>query len=121
MRLETAKSIGKLVVLIALAFSVRPWEARQAEKQAPCDQEDDLIDHWKSMNLIRETKRHGENLDFFVYDRKWAGLPHATQLQIGQAAYCQVALAGKGGLARIDDLKGKELAHVEGGEWHGEP
>ena len=118
-RFETWGRIGKLGVLVVLALSFRPWEARHAETKAlsPCQDENAVIDHWTDMNLIRRTQQSGKNLDFFVYDKAWAVLPRSTQVQIGNAAYCHVALDGKGGVARINDLKGKELARVADGKW----
>lgn len=114
MRFETLGSIGKFGVLVILILSFRPWEARKA----PCQEEIALVDHWTSANLIRTAKQSGKNFDVFVDDKAWAALPRSTQLEISNAVYCRVALAGEGGIARIDDLSGKELARVANGNWY---
>jgi hypothetical protein len=84
MSFDTLGSIGKLCVLVAMVLYLRPWEARKV----PCQDEIALIDHWTDMNLIRNTRQNGKNIDFFVYDKVWAALPRSTQIQIGNAAYC---------------------------------
>lgn len=119
MSFETMGRIGQLLFLVVLALSFRPWEGRSLETvvSSRCKEENALIDHWKSMNLIRYEKQNGKNRDFFVYDRAWAALPRSTQMDIGNAAYCDVERVGKGGVARIDDLGGKELARVADGKW----
>jgi hypothetical protein len=118
-RFETWGNIGKVGVLVIMVLCLRPWETHQlvTPMVPPCQDENAIIDHWTGMNLIRRTQQSGKNLDFFVYDKAWAALARSTQVVIGKAAYCQVALAGKGGVARIDDLNGNELARVADGRW----
>lgn len=117
MRFETAGSIGSLAVLALLAVFLRPAERQEVEKAISCQREIALIDYWKTMNLIRDEKQQGEDVEIVVYGRGWAALPHTSQLEIGAAAYCRVGVKGKGGVARIVDLNGEELGRVVAGKW----
>jgi hypothetical protein len=123
MRFETAGSTGKFAVLLVLALSLRPWEASKVKngELVRCEEEDTILDHWTKLKLIRQTKQGSKNLDLFVDESAWNALPSATRVEIGQAAYCRVSVADKGGTARIDDSGGRELARVTDGEWLAQP
>jgi hypothetical protein len=123
MRFETAGSIGKFAVLVVLALSLRPWEASKVRNGEPvrCEDEKRVLAHWTKLKLIRQSKQGDRNVDLFVDDSAWNALPSSTRIEIGQAAYCSVAVAGKGGIARIDDSGSRELARVTHGEWLAQP
>jgi hypothetical protein len=117
MRRATIGSIVVLVLLAVLTFSMQQTVDKKVRAAIACQNEVVLIDYWKSVNLIREIHQDGNNLVATVSDGMWTEMPRKLQLQIGKAAYCPILHAGKGGVARIEDFDGKELARVENGQW----
>ena len=117
MRFATAGSIGALAVFAAMAIWLQSTEHKKIEGAVGCKSELVLIDYWKSLRLIDEIKRDGENLTVVVDWRGWSRLPRLIQLAIGKAAYCPVDLAGKGGVVRLEDVGGNELARIVAGKW----
>jgi hypothetical protein len=117
MRFVTVSSIGALAVFAAMAIWSQSTEHKKIEGAVGCKSELVLIDYWKSLNLIREVKHEGDDLVVIVDWRSWANMPRSSQLAIGNAAFCPIALSGKNGIARIEDLNGKEFARVAAGKW----
>jgi len=115
MRRATVGSIVALVLLAVLAMAMQKTEDKKVQAAVACQNELVLIDYWKSLDLISEVKHDGNDLVVEVDYRGWSKLPRALQLQIGKAAYCPIAKAGKGGAARLES--DHELARVENGKW----
>jgi hypothetical protein len=117
MRRATVGSILIFLLLAALVVAMQRKEDRKVQAAVACQNELVLIDYWKSLNLISEVKQDGKDLVAKVHWRSWIKLPRTLQLQIGKAAYCPVAHGDKGGVARIEDVEGNEIARVERGKW----
>jgi hypothetical protein len=117
MRFETAGSIGSLVILAVLAFSMYPTDRQKFEASRRCVEEQGLLQHWQTMDLIRDVRKGGEDVAVVVDRLHWVGSPRLLQIAIGKAAYCPIAYASKGGVARIKDAPGDEFARIEDGKW----
>lgn len=117
MRRATVMSIVVFLLLAVLVVAMQRTEDHKVRAAVACQSELVLIDYWKSLNLVSDVREEGKDLVLDVDYRGWSRLPRTLQLQVGKAAYCPVAHAGKGGMARIEDTGGTEIARVENGKW----
>jgi hypothetical protein len=117
MRFETIGSIGGLAALVLWMVLQQPSDRREIAKATACENEKAIVSHFEYTNLIREVAPKGADLDVAVYGKAWAALPEAAQIEIGEATYCPLETQGKGGIVRIKDVDGSEIARVVAGKW----
>jgi hypothetical protein len=104
-------------LLALFAILLQRVEHRRIESAGGCGNELNLIDFWRTQFLVSELRQDGRDMLIKVDWRRWATTQRQIQVSIGKAAYCPLALAGKGGMVRVEDQSNHELARVVNGRW----
>ena len=120
MRFLTIATVVIAALLGTIVVFTQRGEARRVESAGGCKNELLQLDIWKTQRVVSEVRADGDNMIVIVDKRAWLKTQRPSQVAIGKAVYCPIALSGKNGIVRVESANGEELGRVAAGKWTSE-